>query len=429
MKLAIFLFIALTSSFTISAEKNLILAESASKTTDTHITHRKTQTFVRCWYRTAPTLDNPSTDWQWARNKDGSYYHIEGYWRSPIEPQNMFFTDTAQDDILNQCKVTLDGQHDTKDITFFAADNFLSFNYTIWTNDKPKKQGINKIISFGDSLSDTGNVFNLTEWTFPHPHSWFIGHFSNGFLWTEYLAQAKGIPLYNWAVGVAAGTDEYKVIQGISSQIKSYIHYMQMAKNYSAKNTLFTLEFGLNDFMNYNRKPADVRKDLDSALTLLTQAGATNIILMLLPDSTRTPQFKYATKEKKQRVHDEILAFNTYIKEQITVYQKIGINIVPFDVFTLLEKLIATPKEYGFVNTTDACLNINRSSIFDYFFPHTTTKACQELGSDKFVFWGVTHPSTLAHKYFADDLVKNSLASFSFATPCKQHETDQISSN
>ena len=42
------------------------------------------------------------------------------------------------------------------------------------------------LIVFGDSLSDTGNIYKATQETIPPP-PYFEGRFSNGLLWIDYL--------------------------------------------------------------------------------------------------------------------------------------------------------------------------------------------------------------------------------------------------
>ncbi len=37
-----------------------------------------TYTYVKCWYRTSVSHDEPATDWIWAKNTDGSYYKLPG---------------------------------------------------------------------------------------------------------------------------------------------------------------------------------------------------------------------------------------------------------------------------------------------------------------------------------------------------------------
>lgn len=374
-----------------------------------------TRSYIRCWYRTDISNDSVATDWKWARNEDGNYYTIDGYWWSPSSYKNMFFSGTPQSEIEQRCEETLDIQHDAADITYFAADSRFSYNHSIWTNDEELQDNkINRIITFGDSLSDTGNLFNGSQWVLPNANSWFLGHFSNGLVWTEYLAREKNIPLYNWAVGGAAGTNQYGVLKGVYDQVTSYLKYMEAAKNYRPENSLFTLEFGLNDFMNYERSVADVKADFSSALIRLIGSGAQNILLFTLPDATKAPQFKYSTEDEISIVHSKIIEFNLFIKEQAEYYQTRGVNVVLFNAHDLFNHITENPQQHGFQNATDACLDIQRHSASDYLYRHSLTNDCATYGSDRYVFWGVTHPTTAIHKYLADNILMSSFSTFDF---------------
>ncbi len=261
-----------------------------------------TSTYVRCWHRVSNTHDDPTSDWKWARNEDGSYLEIEGYWWSVVSFRNMFYTDVPQSHIQERCVETLGELHERSDVSFYAADHRLSFNHTIGSQGAATAEGrIDKIVSFGDSLSDTGNAFNGSQWRFPNRKTWFMGRFSNGRVWTEYVAEARGVPLYNWAVGGAAGNDQYGVIPGISSQVSSYLTYMERAVDYDPAHTLFTLEFGLNDFVSYDRDVTHVKVDYASALIRLTDHDARNLLLATLPDASRLPQFEFSTATSSGR--------------------------------------------------------------------------------------------------------------------------------
>jgi thermolabile hemolysin len=369
---------------------------------------KQTYTYVRCWYRTSYSHDDPATDWEWAENPDGSYFTINGYWWNALSFKNMFYTDTPQNVIKQRCEETLDLANENADITFFAADNRWSYNHSIWSND-PVMQPvqINKVVALGDSLSDTGNIFNASQWRFPNPNSWFLGHFSNGFVWTEYIAQAKNLPLYNWAVGGAAGENQYIALTGVGEQVSSYLAYAKLAKNYKPANTLFTLEFGLNDFMNYNRSVPEVKSDYAEALIKLTDAGAENFLLMTLPDATYAPQFKHSTQEEIATIRAKILEMNEFIKAQADYYSAQGLNITLHDTHALFEGLTANPEQHGFLNASQACQDINRSSAADYLYKHSLRSECASSGSDKFVFWDVTHPTTATHRYVAEKMLES----------------------
>lgn len=417
MKKTITLLTALLPLASAVAEEPTLSPEMVSASEVISTQENQTYTYVRCWYRTSYSKDDPATDWEWAKNEDGSYFTIDGYWWSSVSFKNMFYTNTSQNVIRQRCEATLDLANENADITFFAADNRFSYNHTIWSNDGAMQPDqINKVVALGDSLSDTGNIFNASQWRFPNPNSWFLGHFSNGFVWTEYIAKAKNLPLYNWAVGGAAGENQYIALTGVGDQVSSYLTYAKLAKNYKPANTLFTLEFGLNDFMNYNRGVPEVKADYAEALIRLTDAGAKNFMLMTLPDATKAPQFKYSTQEEIDKIRAKVLEMNEFIKAQAMYYKAQGYNITLFDTHALFETLTSAPEEHGFVNANDPCLDINRSSSVDYMYTHALRSECAASGADKFVFWDVTHPTTATHRYVAEKMLEssNNLEEFRF---------------
>lgn len=405
-----YLLLTLLFPFAATASDNVQHIENHPQQQNATPHTNNTYTYVKCWYRTSISHDEPATDWVWAKNNDNSYYELPGYWWSSISFKNMFYTDVSNKDIAQRCAASIDTDNKNADIIFYASDIKSSYSHTIWSNDNISQPNtINKIVAFGDSLSDTGNTFNGSQWLFPNSNSWFFGHFSNGLVWTEYLANTKNLPLYNWAVGGAAGVNEYGILTGVYDQISSFITYMKLAKNYHIENTLFTLEFGLNDFMNYDRNITEVKSNYSTALIRLTDAGANNILLMTLPDASKAPQFKYSTADKAALVSQQIKQFNLFIKEQAAYYKQKGINITFVDAYQIFENVTSEPQKYGFVNAKDACMDINRSSSKDYLISHSLTNDCAQHGSDKYVFWGVTHPTTAMHKYIAQKIITNVL--------------------
>ena len=370
---------------------------------------KKQQTLnVRCWYRLSQSKDYVSTDWEWARNPDSSYFTIEGYWRSNIALKNMFYTDTSQKLISQRCEETLDLANENADISFFASKSHWSHNYTIWTNDTvldPDK--IDKIISFGDSLSDTGNVFHASSNNFPNRHSWYFGRFSNGLVWTEYLAKEKDLPVYNWAVGGAGGENAYIFLTGIVEQVASYLAYMKKAEHYQAKNTLFTLLFGVNDFMKYERSVSDVKSDFAEAMIKLTDAGAENFLLLTLPDVTLAPKFRNTDQEKIEEIRANILEMNAFVQLQADYFREQGVNVTVFDTFTLFESIVSDPQQHGFTNTTEPCQYHFDTALSSYLYRHELSDECAYSGSDKYIFWDMLHPTTAVHRYFAQQVISN----------------------
>jgi len=54
-------------------------------------------------------------------------------------------------------------------------------------------QRYSQLVVFGDSLSDTGNLFALSGGLFPPPSDYYRGRYSNGILWVEHLAPKLGL--------------------------------------------------------------------------------------------------------------------------------------------------------------------------------------------------------------------------------------------
>ncbi|AUI85418.1 thermolabile hemolysin [Vibrio azureus] len=375
--------------------------------TEHHIQRQKTLN-VRCWYRLDHSTEYVSTDWEWAMNPDGSYFTIEGYWRSNIALKNMFYTETSQALIAQRCEDTLDLANENANISFFASKPYWSYNYTIWTNDSIlASDKINKIISFGDSLSDTGNVFHASNKAFPNQNSWYLGRFSNGLVWTEYLAKAKDLPVYNWAVGGAGGENAYVFLTGIVEQVASYLAYMKKAENYQAKSTLFTLLFGVNDFMKYERSASDVKSDFAEAMIKLTDAGAENFLLLTLPDVTLAPKFHNASQEQIEEVRANILEMNAFIQLQADYYREQGVSVTVYDSFALFESLVTRPEQHGFVDAAESCQYYYEASFSHYLYQHDLRDECIYSGSDKYVFWDMLHPTTAVHRYVAEQILTN----------------------
>lgn len=64
----------------------------------------------------------------------------------------------------------------------------------------------NRMVVFGDSLSDTGNLYKYTFHLVPKSPPYFSGHFSNGRVWAEDVASewhGNDNALKNYAVGGA----------------------------------------------------------------------------------------------------------------------------------------------------------------------------------------------------------------------------------
>jgi thermolabile hemolysin len=374
-----------------------------------------TYTYLRCWYRTGNDASKPTTTYAWGLDpSSGDYYRINGYWWAGglLNWENMFYSDVAQSTLQSVCQSTLTAKGISQPVAMVAAaDNALSFNYTVWTNDSVAQNGVNKIVAFGDSLSDTQNIFNASQWTLPNSSSWFLGRFSNGNNWVEYFANNLQLPLYNWAIG-GAGVDTQKlVIPGVIQQVQSYVSYMQKAQNYQPQNTLFTMLIGGNDLVNYNSTVDQVISGETQALQSLIQSGARNILLLKLPDVSKAPVF--GIKTTGPTVAAQVIELNSRLTALVSALQSqygSSLNIQLYDTYALFNDLLANPAKYQVSNTTQSCLNINTDSSTNYLSKQSARPQCSN--PDSFVFWDTLHPTTHTHKLLADAVTAFVSASF-----------------
>ncbi|HDR9588711.1 TPA: SGNH/GDSL hydrolase family protein [Burkholderia stabilis] len=364
-----------------------------------------TYTYLRCWYRISDDPRKPEATYEWARDPaGGDWYRVPGYWWADGVTQwkNMFYSTTAQDTLADVCRRTLDARGIRAPLTqAVAANNALSFNYTVWTIDSAQQDArVNKLIVFGDSLSDTQNMFNASQWKLPNGTSWHAGRFSNGPVWAEYVANTLRLPLYNWAIGGAA-TDQYLVVPGLVQQIDSWREYMGRAPDYRPANTLFAVFAGGNDLVNYGRTPEQAANAVRNGLERLAAAGATRILLVTLPDVSRAPVF--ATRTDTASVAAQVTDYNRRLVDAAAaVRARYGatLRLEVFDAYAPFADLLSHPAQYDFDDAKRSCLDIPKPSSLTYLTAQTPRADCRDPA--RFVFWDTLHPTTRTHAWLAE---------------------------
>ena len=412
-----------------AAEMQMVKRQQASqpRKVRTAAASGSTYTYLRCFYHTSTSLLHPTTAYVWGIDpSSGDYYRITGSWYAggALDWENMFYSDTSLATLQSVCQSTLTSQGITgAQALVAAADNDLSFNYTVWTNDSASQgTSINKIIAFGDSLSDNQNLYNLSDWIVPDSNTWFLGRFSNGQNWVEYVANNLNLPLYDWAVGDAGVITEDVVIPGVVEQEQSWAEYMQKAPNYQPANTLFTMLIGGNDLVGNEGTVAQVIAGETQTLQALIAAGARNILVLNLPDVSRAPVFTILTDGST--VSAEVLALNSQLTTMVNTLQAQygpSLKIRLFDTYTLFNNVLNNPASYGVTNTTTSCLNINTDSSLNYAETQTPRATC--TNPDTFVFWDTLHPTTHTHKVLAaavTSFIQANFGSISTTTMKKQ---------
>jgi len=161
----------------------------------------------------------------------------------------------------------------------------------------PATASISQIVAFGDSLSDTGNLFKLTSEIglggIP-ADPYYAGRFSDGLLAVEAMGFQMEIPVTSYAIGGAqTGVGNQAGIflpnTGVASQVQKYTGELNGAL--PAPNTLFFVWAGPNDFYTGNNMFDPNTSQIASSNLLgdiraLFDAGARQFFVPLMPIET-----------------------------------------------------------------------------------------------------------------------------------------------
>ncbi|MCT7957116.1 SGNH/GDSL hydrolase family protein [Laspinema palackyanum] len=256
----------------------------------------------------------------------------------------------------------------------------------------------NEMYVFGDSLSDDGNLFALTQGLFPPEPLYDKGRFSNGPVWSELLPSRLGLevnPQTNIAFGGATSSSVNSLnlqnpllpsLPGLQTQIDSFLAETPV----SNPTGLYTIWAGSNDYLNAGITDVTIPvNNVVNAVTQLAEDGARNFMVMNLPDLGNTPGVRNRGPQAQQLLSQLTNAHNTALASAIAnLDQNPNINIILVDVNGLVNDAIANPSQYGFTNVTDP--------------------AQKSIGSDPntFLFWDDVHPTTVSHQIIADAALK-----------------------
>ena len=233
-----------------------------------------------------------------------------------------------------------------------------------------------RIIVFGDSLSDTGNYYEMSG-AYPPGYSGWEGRFCNGPLWVEYLAEDLGMTglLEDYAFwGAIAGHDE-SGIPGVQDQIALYFGGSPVAD----PEALYIVWAGHNEVFRYllagdaGPLSAFVDNTINNIQTLWN-AGARHILVGNISDLGKTPML----------VGTPISAFvsglvgfnNQSLADALNSLAAEGVPTIAVDVFTFTDYLAAHPYQFGFSNVTDPGIALYPAEPTGYLFwdaAHLTT--------------------------------------------------------
>ncbi|MGE6246230.1 autotransporter domain-containing protein [Psychrobacter proteolyticus] len=273
---------------------------------------------------------------------------------------------------------------------------------------------------FGDSLTDGGYFSPLTQGAFGLEES---GQFTTNpdNTWATSFAEKLGTTAVantydgsqtgnNYAIGGArAGVDVTAFgipVASANSQVNNYIDNNQVDPN-----GLYVVWAGANDLLAAAENPANAQATILGAVERQTETiqalkdnGAKYILVPNIPDIGLTPRFVPDPDLEGQDLIEALAAqraangaASLYNQFMLSGVAGTGANIIPLDMFSLTQEIIASPAQYGFTNVTDEACGDNNSSL-----TCGRDTLVEANANENYFFADSIHPTGATHQLIAD---------------------------
>lgn len=296
-----------------------------------------------------------------------------------------------------------------------------------------------RIVVFGTSLSDPGNLYQLNGGINVGPPGfgmtgldlltripsapYAIGdnHFSNGRTWVERLAKPLGLeasvqPAMVGSDGVASNyaiagarayvtPDDHPLVQAISlgAQVNNFLADVQADVRGVPLSALYVVEMGGNDLRAVLESPARAGEIIGGAVLSIGQTigtlhyfGARKFIVWNAPDLGSTPALRAldgiagtASPKPSEAATAAAMAFNAGLDSVLdNVALLPGIEIVRFDAFGQVREIVKHRRRFGLSDVTHTCIT-----------PFVEPYFCSD--PDRHLFWDGIHPTRAGHSIIA----------------------------
>jgi len=334
---------------------------------------------------------------------------------------------------------------------------FMLFLISILFCGKLFAAEINKIIFFGDSLSDNGNLYNIIK-VIPKTPPYFNGRFANGPVWSELLGQALkkkyNISFNDYAYGGATilsfgSSASFFSPMNLEGEIDTYYaHEFAIDKSH----TLYVIWLGANDYLTEDHADGEqlttqVIDKLAWAMNKLIADGARYFMILNVPDLSIPPLAKMS--DKMERMQYLSTLHNQKLDRMLINLRNSNPNLRIFtmDVYNFLRDVISNTKRYNkqyhahlhitdqfcwqggiFIKSQDKLLDANHFAVKnklqqelktdqqlaelilkspDLFITYSNDQLVRanpdELckDPDEYIFWDPLHPTKIIHEILA----------------------------
>ena len=280
-----------------------------------------------------------------------------------------------------------------------------------------------RLVIFGDSLSDPGNYFIAFGQTSQPPFAPIPDapydrgghHFTNGKTWAEQLARALDTPqsggpalanpgeFTNYAVGRARARPNAPVFPAydLSSQVGLFLADFHGRAPATATYIVWIGANDLDDALNMlasDPSGASSAAIVQAALGYLAyniqalwSAGARTFLVPNIPDLGLTPAVRALGPVAGAAASQLSGLYNAALDQTLALLQTLPqTRIIRFDVNGLVHQVVGNPQAFGLGDVVDACLK---------FFT-LEDPICED--PQEYLFWDGIHPTVTGHGILED---------------------------
>ncbi len=282
----------------------------------------------------------------------------------------------------------------------------------------PAKGKITKLLVFGDSFSDPGNLNKITQGAALPPRVFYKSRFSNGPIWTDYVSGGLNWTLDNYAVGLAETRSGGSMGE---AEIPSFLQQISESKSELKKmdfaSTLVVIWVGPQNYIKHAVKAQDANQnpvtevlekqvksaisDIQDGIEDLKDIGFRQFVIGTMPELgglNRNP--KDPPKASDVTLYAATSAHNSALRAMLKDLPKEmpEVNMTIFQAHEVNQKTNENPKNYGFNRLDAPCYVGNLQGRFD------GVKAfCTDPSGYK--YWEYVHPSSKMHCIYASQFL------------------------
>jgi outer membrane lipase/esterase len=255
---------------------------------------------------------------------------------------------------------------------------------------------------FGDSLSDPGNLFKLTDGARPQSPPYFEGRFSNGPVWAEAVGAKfadKGLGTRNFAYGGATALESDDGVPDLPDQIDDFasggfaLGDRPLAAVWIGANDVFGAIAADPTPINVATTAANAAGAVGAGIGSLIAAGVDDFLVFNMPPLELTPQFALLNPQAAPLAFLATETFNATLALQLAALGQ-SAEISLFDTHAVFLDLFADPAKYGVSDVTNPCI-----------LPGVSV--CTPDVADERAFYDPVHPNRVLHGDIAEIVLED----------------------